>query len=368
METVPRLGRWIGHRLREALVHVDRTLQNSKSPRIAFCVGDGDGGMSSGLRGYSLARQLRKLGWRTIVIPKQLELSQRQRIFRLEKPHIIILQKSRHPLNRPRFYKDSICVFDIDDAEFLDENAREGAVECLRQSDHIVAGSRFVSDYARQHNPIVDIVWTSSTPRILPKRTKLDPPVVTWAVSSASGYAEELSLVISALNVVKSRNWQFWLFGAKDLQEGRLMVKPIEEKGILCRVFPFMDYEAFLRMLEDTSIGLAPLVPSVSKFSAGKSFGKVLGYLNCDVAIVASDSADHPLFFNHGINGFLASDATQFAESIDLLLSNPALRQRITACARHDYMERLSTEAAARKMDSILRPLVNRVVVSATPF
>src|SRR5450631_2932946 len=125
MENAPQFARWIGHRLREASVHVERTLQNSDSPRIVFCVDDGDNGMSSGLRGYALARELRKLGWRTIVIPKQLEFSQRQRILRLEKPDIIILQKSRHPMNRPKFYKGSICVFDIDDADFVDENARE---------------------------------------------------------------------------------------------------------------------------------------------------------------------------------------------------------------------------------------------------
>jgi Glycosyl transferases group 1 len=358
---VPRSARWIGHRFREVTVHAERILQNSELPRIIFCVDGGDDGMSSGLRGYALARELRKLRWRTIVIPKQLEFSQRQRIIRIERPDIIVLQQSRHPMNRPKYYKGSICVFDIDDADFVDVNAREVAVECMRESDHIVAGSRFISDYARQHNTNVNIVWTSSPPRGQSRRRKLDPPVVAWAVSSASGYPEELSLVISALNMVKSRNWQFWLFGAKDFQEGRLIVKPIEEKGILCRVFPFMDYETFLRTLEEVSVGLAPLVPSASKFSAGKSFGKVLGYLNCDVAIVASDAVDHPLFFNHGENGFLAADATQFADSIDLLLSNPALRQIITARARQDYLERLSIEAAARKMNSILRPLVDHL-------
>jgi hypothetical protein len=367
MKQVPRAARWIGHRFREVTVHAERLLQNSELPRITFCVDGGDNGMSSGLRGYALARELRNLRWRTIVIPKQLEFAQRQRIIGIEKPDIIVLQQSRHPMNRPKYYKGSICVFDIDDADFVDANARETVVECMRQSDHVIAGSRFISDYARQHNANVDIVWTSSPPRDQSTRRKLNPPVVAWAVSSANGYPEELSLVVSALNMVKSKNWQFWLFGVKDFQEGRLMVKPIEENGILCRVFPFMDYEAFLRTLEEVSVGLAPLVPSASEFSAGKSFGKVLGYLNCDVAIVASDSADHPLFFSNGENGFLASDTDQIAESIDLLLSDPTLRQRIAARARQDYLERLSIEAAARKMDGILRPLVNRVA-SGTPF
>ena len=100
MELVPQSARWIGHRFREVAVHIDRILQNSELPRIAFCVGDGDNGMSSGLRGYSLARELRKFQWRTIVIPKQLELSQRQRIVRTEKPghHRFTEKPSPHEL------------------------------------------------------------------------------------------------------------------------------------------------------------------------------------------------------------------------------------------------------------------------------
>src|SRR5438105_589561 len=108
---------WAGHRLREAIVHVDRLSQTSSLPRIAFSVGGGNDGMSSGLRGYAVARELRQLAWRTIVIPKHLELSQRERVIRSEHPDIMILQKSRDPLNRPKFYPNTRCVFDIDDAD-----------------------------------------------------------------------------------------------------------------------------------------------------------------------------------------------------------------------------------------------------------
>jgi hypothetical protein len=351
--------RWLGHRIREAKVHIDRLLQKPQLPRIAFSVGDGDNGQSSGLRGYELARELRSLGWRTIVFPKQLDLSQRARLMRSEHPDIVVLQKSRHPLNRPKFYPGAICVFDIDDADYLNLAAREAVIECMSASARVVAGSRVIAAYAAKHNPNVDVIWTGSRPRSSPKRGKLSPPVVAWAVSQAAGYPEELSFVFAALAKVKSTDWQFWLFGFDDWQICSSLFEPLKARGITCRTLPFMPYRSFLQVLDLVSIGLAPLLPDASPFSAGKSFGKVLGYLNCCVPIVASNAVDHPLFFKHGENGFLETTADQFAERIDLLLSNPELRNQIAERAFQDYNDKLSIHASALRMDAILRPLIS---------
>ena len=84
----------------------------------------------------------------------------------------------------------------------------------------------------------------------------------------------------------------------------------------------------------------------------------MLAYLNCRAAIVASDAADHPLFLRHGLNGFLASNAAEFAESIDQLLADSDLRQRVSAQAYLDYLDKLSIGSVARQLDAILRPLV----------
>jgi len=67
----------------------------------------------------------------------------------------------------------------------------------------------------------------------------------------------------------------------------------------------------------------------------------------------------NPLFFRDKENGLLASDSNQFAEGIELLLSNPTLRKKIVFQGRQDYLRKLSTEAAALNMDSILRRFVH---------
>lgn len=63
-------------------------------------------------------------------------------------------------------------------------------------------------------------------------------------------------------------------------------------------------------------------------FSRGKSFGKLLAYLIADVAIVASNNVDHPLFFQDGVNGVLApNDVDRWVEGTALLLQDlPSVR------------------------------------------
>jgi glycosyltransferase involved in cell wall biosynthesis len=187
---------------------------------------------------------------------------------------------------------------------------------------------------------------------------KLNPPVIAWGISSAGGYPEEAALVASALARVRNNNWQFWLFGVKRENGNLPLIASLKDRGVPCQVFQPLPYDEFLNVLEEASIGLAPLVPSASAFSAGKSFGKVLAYLDCRVSIVASNCAEHPMFFRHGKNGFLASNAAEFAECIDLLLSDGDLRTRVTELAHHDYVDKLSIGSVAREMDTLLRPLV----------
>jgi glycosyltransferase involved in cell wall biosynthesis len=351
----------VGHYLREAVVHVDRLFQRRDLPRIVFSVGNANMGGSSGLRAYAISKELRKLGWRTSVMPKQLELWQRQRLVHLERPDIIVFQNARHPLNRPKYYPNTTCVFDIDDADFLYPPLREGVVECMVNSSGVIAGSRFVADFARKYNPQVEVIWTGSTPSARRPTPKLHPPIVAFAPSDAKVYPEECELVVSALNRIKNNDWQFWLFGVNDFDFGRRTTKVLEDRHIVCRTFPFMNYQKFLRAIENVSIGLAPIIPSDAGHVAGKSFGKILFYLNGRAVTVASDYADHSLFIQNGVNGYLASSAEEFSACIELLLSDTELRERISERAYRDYVDKLSTRTAAYKTDSFIRGLMRGV-------
>jgi hypothetical protein len=350
--------RFVGHRYREALVHVRRVSQPSSRPRAVFFPSQmpAEGG-SSLLRAFNVAAALRGMGWRTTVVPPQCELVQRRRILRMERPDVIILQMQRHPLNRPKLYEGYPAVFDIDDADFLDEKCVDAVRECCEGSAAVTAGSRFVADWCGQYNKRVSVIWTAAS---VPA-TRAEPrprdrkPVVTWAQSVPDRYPAERALVIEIITALARQNipFDFWLYGVAEKSGISDLLWAAEKAHVPVKTHPFLAYPQFIESLSQVAVGLQPIAME-SPFSRGKSFGKVLAYLAADVAVVASDALDHPLFFRNGENGMLAKSLEDWIAQTGRLLREPELRQSLADRAWEDFARELSTEAAARKMAEVL--------------
>ncbi|NJR64306.1 MAG: glycosyltransferase [Leptolyngbyaceae cyanobacterium CRU_2_3] len=357
-----KLKSWIGRHVRESTVHIQR-LQPASDLKVVFCVDGPRNGQSAGLRGYRIAEALRPLGWRSIVIPPQLDLSQRQRILKAEQPQILVLQSSRPLLNRPQLYPEQICVYDLDDADFLDprDEAKQAVMNCATGSRAAIAGSHYIANFLKQYCQQVEVIWTGSTPlKYSQSPVKENPPIICWACANPHAMHEEASLIQEIMMGISGNlRCQFWLIGVQDLKKGEIFVQPMVDRGIPCKVFPFMPYNKLLDTLRSVSVGLAPLVIEKSPFSAGKSFGKVLAYLNTYTTVVASDCVEHPLFFRSGDNGILVSSLSEWVESVEFLLSNPHKSQHMAEKARADYETRLSTEEAAKRTDQLFRQVLN---------
>jgi hypothetical protein len=357
MEMVRRFKSFAGHRLRELAVHASRLRQPARLRRIVIspCASRSLG--SSHLRAYELGLELRRHGWRVTILPPQLERLQRQRIVRLENPDVILLQKARHPLNRPSLFPGRMIIFDIDDADYLDDKQRDPVIECCRQSQLVIAGSSAVANWCSQYNSNAVVVWTG-TP-VLPRKHGTDPaeraPIVAWAHSDPLGYPRECELIRAVIcALAQTAQFEFWLYGAGDGPSVEGFLGPIRQAGVRVRVIPFMKYRRFLASLEGVAVGLHP-VSQDSPFSLGKSFGKVLGYLAAHVAIVASNALDHPKFFRHGENGLLASTTEEWVSGTRALLLDTLLRRRLANTAYIDFERELTIEAAANKVDGFLR-------------
>ena len=117
-----------------------------------------------------------------------------------------------------------------------------------------------------------------------------------------------------------------------------------------------MPYDRFLCALDDVAVGLSPICPE-TPFSRGKSFGKVLAYLDRGVPVIASDEADHSLFFTPG-TGIIGNDPALWAEAVEGLLGDAAARQAMADAGHAALCARLSTAAAARQVDRLLRGLI----------
>ena len=358
------LLRFAGHRYREVLAHIQRLSQPSAKPRAVFFPSQmpAEGG-SALLRVFNVAATLRTLGWRTTVVPPQCELVQRRRILRLEKPDLIVLQMQRHPLNRPNLYDGFPAVFDIDDADFLDPRCVEAVRECCQASRAVTAGSRFVADWCSQFNPNVTVLWTAApVPKTRPLPRPQDrAPVLTWAQSVPDRYPAERELVGQIIRGLGGRGvkFEFWLYGVSGPAGIADLLSAAQRFAVPVKTHPFLPYREFIDSLSHVAVGLQ-LIAVESPFSRGKSFGKILAYLAADVAVVASDALDHPLFFRQSENGLLARSLEDWITHTARLLQEPDFRQTLADRAWQDFSHNLSTESAAQKMktvfETVLRP------------
>jgi Glycosyl transferases group 1 len=351
---------WVGHRARELLVHAHRLSQPAApGRRVLIFPGEAATGSGSDLRAVAVARELGRLGWRATVVPSQLELQQRLRIIRAERPDVILLHQSRHPLNRPRYYPDTPCVFDADDADILDPKCRDDVIECCADSVAIVAGSRFLADAFRPYNPRVSVVWTGTylqpSPQMVPSELRL--PSVAWATSDAVGYSHEAEFVREVIvRLAQKTQFNYLQYGVRADQRDAVekFLVPVRRAGVPVKIFEPALYKQFVGSLESVAVGLQPVCME-NPFSRGKSFGKLLAYLTADVAIVASDAVDHPLFFRDGVNGVLApNDVDRWVEGTALLLQDPSRRARMVANARAGFQARLTTAVAAKLVGDVL--------------
>ena len=346
---------YVGHRVREALVHMSRFRQPSGRPRVLLSVSDTGGG---DLRGAAIGKALRNFGWRATILPPQLELQQRERIIHFERPDIVLLQQTRHPLNHPRYFEGLPCVLDVDDADIVDTRYSDQIADCARQCKAIIAGSHWLAKAFRQHNNDVSVVWTGSY--ITPNSRALAPsrrgPVITWASSDPFGYPVEATLMREVLlKLAKTTSFEFRLYGVRDTPRAKAYLEPLNKAGVKTKLFGPMRYHQFIRSLEHVAVGLHPVCME-SPFSQGKSFGKLLAYMAAQVAVVTSREIDHPLFFRDGESAALIE-----TNSIDAWVSRTRelvvnkQRQAVVQAATSDYQRLLTTARAAEKIDGVLR-------------
>lgn len=79
-------------------------------------------------------------------------------------------------------------------------------------------------------------------------------------------------------------------------------------------------------------IGIVPLLPC--EFNEAKSWLKALEYLTVGVPIVATDLPEQRALITHGVDGFLAATPEEFADYVQMLVWDPAMRKTMSEAAR----------------------------------
>jgi hypothetical protein len=341
----------------EGMVHARRREAKRGRPSVVIFPSNQPWDPASHLRAWLVAPELEKLGWKVVIVPEPLSLRQRQRILRMEKPDVLLLQQTRHPLNQPSLYPALPCVLDADDGDYLDPRYQKRIAQIASDATLVIGGSRFVASCLAKHNPDAHVLWTCtpgpmSAPVVMPEARA---EVVAWAHATPLAYPHEAEFIREVMRLVAlRRHCEFWLFGSEE-SRAKEWFAPIRAAGGTCIAIPPLDYPSYLSKVSTAAIGLQPIAPE-NAFSQGKSFGKLLAYLGGQVAVVASRSVDHPIFFKSGVNGLLPGHTpAEWAEAILALLDDKALRCRMGIQGWHDFNARLTTRVFASLLDPILR-------------
>lgn len=340
--------------VREGLARADLARRSvGQGPLVVFLpAGPAEG--AALLRIYNMAHALRPLGWRTAILPWKLTFSQRRRYLAAADPNVIVMQGARHALNRPALYPDWPVVYDMDDADFHLPHLKRPVTEAMGQVAGVSAGSRYIADWCLgQGAPRADVVWTGAPVSYQPRPPQgARPPVVAWAQTRPMTYRREAALVAQVMGqVAKARPGVILRLYDRRAGDDPGFTQMFRAPGLNVEWCASQPYTAFLASLDDVAVGLAPLCPE-TPFSRGKSFGKVLAYLDRQVPVVASDACEHPGFFTLE-TGVVSNDVTDWVKETLTLLRSAHLRQTIADAAFAAFASRLSVEAAAVQMASV---------------
>lgn len=311
------------------------------------------------LRIYNVAAGLRARGWRALVLSPKLTLAARHRVIARTRPDLLVMQGVRHALNRPHLYPGWPLAFDMDDADFHLPHLEPALRRAMPQVTLVLAGSAYVAEWCRDAGAgAAHVIWTGAPVSQRPHRGHgLRAPVVAWAQTRPMTYTREAAHVRRVMAKLSHDNAdvRLRLFDRQPGDDPGFETW-FNAAGIQTEWRKKANYSDFLTSLDEVALGFAPLSVA-TPFSRGKSFGKVLAYLDAQVPVLASDACEHGAFFTPA-TGILSNDPDLWVSEARRLLADPAGRDRMAKAAYQAFRRDLSVTAMVSKIDPILRRVV----------
>lgn len=292
------------------------------------------------------------------------------KVFEASRYSVVFIQKELFPYFPPILERYiSLCgariVYDIDDAIFLfytDAGSKfvrsllAGKIpRVLELSDVVLAGNRFLMDYAIRHNrntvffpTVVDP--SRYTPRggagnVTSRNTDRERPVIGWI-----GSAETVRFLLEKLPVLNELS-------------GRIPFKLLVI-GASGSDIPGLEVEA-VPWSEDTEagdlgrcdIGIMPLPDT--QWAEGKCGLKILQYMASGLPVVTSPGGGASDIVRDGESGLIARSDEQWLDQLAALLGDQGLRRRIGEAGRLRIVESYSLDLWAPRMATLLKKVAN---------
>ncbi|MCP4614546.1 MAG: glycosyltransferase family 4 protein [Planctomycetes bacterium] len=264
---------------------------------------------------------------------------------------IVFIQKVLLPIPIQRLLhrRNPRIIFDFDDALFARTRTygpESWLIHQLETSSLILAGNEYLANYARQYAERVDVIPTSVD--VNRYRPLLEPYqgddclVIGWIGGpSTLEQLETLGPVFQELAANYS-DIEVRVVGTTRTSLDRLL-------PTVCKSWRF---ETEVADLQNFDIGVMPLVDD--RWTRGKCGYKLLQYMATGIPSVASPVGVNAEIIDHGVNGLLASTPDEWRKSLEVLVQNQALRNKLGAAGRKKVVAEYSVEAHLPKLKQVL--------------
>jgi glycosyltransferase involved in cell wall biosynthesis len=285
-------------------------------------------------------------------------------VLRARSYDIVFVHRESHPFGGAIFERlfkalAGRLVYDFDDSIFLPADTNAGGLnkvirffkrpsrisKIISLSDCVIAGNKFLAQYARRFNSNVTILPTCiDTDRYKPAQRPVNNQrvVIGWIGSPWTAiYLSLLDNVFAELQ--KMKDIEIRIIGAN---YGNCACPCIS-----CRNWSL---ETEIKELQQFDIGIMPL--SDDAWARGKCAFKIIQYMAVGIPAVASPVGMNLEVIEDGTNGFLALTDKDWIDRLSLLIKDEVLRKAMGMRGRRIVQEKYSV---ASNVDKFIHTLEN---------
>ncbi len=347
--------------------------------RVHFYTFSDEKGGSSRQRAFRVAEELNKRGMSAVIQgPPVVELSltpwpkKLRLIFRvlrtlpsIKKGDVVYLQRTTY---NKYFFAVMVTyllisrrrmIFDFDDPIYIHSYLKTKIFTQL--ADAVVVCTHVQAQWAKQFNTNVHVVHIALNHKEYEKFEKnytlpaAGRPVIGW-VGSGPEHLRNLEVLADVLRtlVTSAPPFKFVLVGAvKDMRVHALFESVPGLDAELIDSLDWKNPQSVPRKIQTFDIGVVPH-QTEGVWNKAKTSMKVLEYMACAVPPVVSNFGEMPHIIEDGVNGFLVESKEEWVSKLSLLLSDPALRERLGRAGQERVAREFCFDAIVPRLMGII--------------
>ena len=250
------------------------------------------------------------------------------------------------PVFEKQFVKKTKLIFDFDDSIWL-QNVSEAnkmfsglkdagkTSKIIKQSSLVIAGNKYLAEYARRFNQHVVIIPTTIDTKEYYPRKKIQNDKVCIGWSGSATTIPHLKTQVAALRILKKKYGEKVYF--KIIGDAFFYDKELEVKGLA------WEKKNEIEELSEFDIGIMPLPDT--EWAKGKCGLKGLQYMALEIPTIMSPVGVNSEIICDGENGFLATNTDDWVAKLSLLIDSGSLRNEIGKRGRQTVVDKYSVEA-----------------------